>query len=398
MREEGDVSEALSSASHTQSAEYRLPFLAHACMEPMNCTAEVKNGACEIWVPTQNPDGARRLAAEITGLSLQDIRVHVTGMGGGFGRRTGLDYVAEAVELANQIEGPVQVLWSREDDLAHAEYREASAHLLEAALRPDGTVSAWRHRVVTSRRRKYKEDQRAPIAIMGAADMPYAIPNLKVEWRGAKLPVPTRIWRSVGHSYNGFVVESFIDELAASAKRDPVDFRLSLLADQPRLSACLMRVAEIADWPGPGPAGGALGVAVSHCMGSYVAQIAEVITKKSNVPRVQNVWCVADCGIAVNPGIVSAQLEGAILYGLDAALFGHVSFVDGAVKARNFDQHRVLRMREAPSIHIELMKSSEAPGGVGEIGTPAIAPAVANALVAAGHPRSRILPFTPKPT
>ena len=398
MREDGDASEVLSSASLSHGAKYRLPFLAHACMEPMNCTAEVSDNSCEIWAPTQHPDGARGLAAEITGLPLQDVRVHVTAMGGGFGRRTALDYVAEAVELAKHIEGPVQVLWSREDDLAHAEYREASAHHLEAALASDGTVSAWRHRVVTSRRGKYKEDQRSPIASMGATDMPYAVPNLRVEWRGARLPVPTRIWRSVGHSYNGFVVESFIDELAAKTKKDPVQFRQSLLAGQPRLAACLSRAAELANWPGPGPTGGALGVAVSHCMGSYVAQIAEVTLDDGDSPRIPNVWCVADCGIAVNPGIVTAQLEGAILYGLDAALFGHVSFLNGAVKARNFDQHRVLKMSEAPAIHVELMKSGEAPRGVGEIGTPAIAPAVANALVAGGQPRSRILPFTPKPT
>ena len=397
MREDGDASEVLSSASLTHGAKYRLPFLAHACMEPMNCAAEVSDNGCEVWAPTQNPDGARRLAAKITGLPLKDVRVHVTGMGGGFGRRTAIDYVAEAVELANHLKGPVQVLWSREDDLAHAEYREASAHHLEAALHSDGTVSAWRHRVVTSQRGEFKEDQRSLIATRGAADMPYTVPNLRVEWRGAKLPVPTRIWRSVGHSYNGFVVESFIDELAAKTKQDSVQFRLSLLAGQPRLIACLSRVAELANWPGPGPTGGALGVAVSHCMGSYVAQIAEVSLDNGNPPRVQNVWCVADCGIAVNPGIVTAQLEGAILYGLDAALFGHVSFLNGAVTARNFDKHRVLKISEAPAIHVELIKSSEPPRGVGEIGTPAIAPAVANALVAGGHPRSRILPLTPKP-
>jgi isoquinoline 1-oxidoreductase beta subunit len=398
MRDDGDAGKALTNPGRTHSAEYRLPFLAHACMEPMNCTAEVSEGLCQIWAPTQSPDGARNLAAEITGLPLQNIRVNVMGMGGGFGRRTALDFVAEAVELANRLEGPVQVLWSREDDLAHAEYREASAHRLEAAFDSDGAVSAWRHRVVTSRQGAYKADQRNGIATMGATDMPYAIPNLQVAWRGARLPVPTRIWRSVGHSYNGFVVESFVDELAAEVQQDPVEFRMALLADRPRLAACLSRVAELAGWPGPGPAGGALGVAVSHCMGSYVAQIAEVAVGEEAAPRILNVWCVADCGIAVNPGIITAQLEGAILYGLDAALFGHVSFSEGAVKARNFDRHRTLRINEAPAIHVELIKSGEPPSGVGEIGTPAIAPAVANALVATGRSRARRLPFTPRPS
>ena len=217
---------------------------------------------------------------------------------------------------------------------------------------------------------------------------------MQVLWRGVDLPVPTRIWRAVGYSYNTFAVESFIDELASSAGRDPVEFRHSHIRDtHPRLAHCLSRVADASGWPGPGPAGGTLGVAILSALGSYLALVAEVTLNSDDTPRVNNVWCIVDCGIAVNPDTVVAQIEGGILYGLDAAMYGKVSLVDGAIVKRNFDTYRVMRINEAPRIHVTLVPSIEAPGGVGELGVPAIAPAVANALVASGWQRTRQLPF-----
>ena len=304
-QDDGKVAEVFPAAGDVVSAEYRMPYLAHACMEPMNATAEVSNGHCTIWAPTQNPNGVRRLAANISGLEQNRIKVHVTGMGGGFGRRTGLDYIEEAVRVADRVEGPVQLIWSREDDLGHGEYREASAHRLEAAVDSTGRISAWRHRLVSSQQGEYSPDQKNFIAAFGATNIPYDIPNLQVLWRGVDLPVPTRIWRAVGYSYNNFAVESFVDELASSVGKDPVAFRQSHIGKKhPRLAHCLSRVADASGWPGPGPAGGTLGVAILSALGSYLALVAEVTLNSDDTPRAERSSAAAAAASDLSPAQV----------------------------------------------------------------------------------------------
>ncbi len=399
VRDDGDVEARLDAGAGGVEATYTLPYLAHAALEPMNCVAAVADGACEVWAPTQSPDLARRRAAQVAGLPVERVTVHKTYLGGGFGRRTGTDYVAEAVEISARSGRPVQVVWTREDDMRHSVCREASAHRLRAALEPDGRPAAWMHRVVTAlpdapppgddhRARRY--------AVMGAAGLPYAIEHVRVEWAGADLPVPTAIWRAVGHSYNTFAVEAFIDELAAHAGRDPLAYRRALLAQRPRLRHCMERVAELAGWEAggrAGPGGRGLGLAVCSGFHSHVAQIAEVDATAAGGPAVTRVWCVADCGIVVNPDTVAAQLEGGILFGLSAALHGQVTLRDGAIAQSNYHDYPILRLHEAPRIDVELVASAEPPGGVGELGVPPIAPAVASAWFAATGERVRSLPL-----
>jgi isoquinoline 1-oxidoreductase beta subunit len=359
-------------------AVYTAPFLAHATMEPPNATALIADGRCEVWAPTQDPDDARAAAARTAGVPEAHVTVHPTFAGGGFGRRVASDEVVEAVELAGAVGAPVQVVWTREDDLGHDHYREASAHRLIADLDAGGAPIAWWHRQVTP------QDVAA-----GPAALPYALPDAVVEHKSVELPVPVGIWRSVGFSYSVFAVESFMDEVCAATGRDPVALRRTLLAGQPRLAACLDRAAAAAGWGRALPTGRGLGVAVASCFGSHVAQVAEVDADL----RVHRVWCAVDCGLAVNPGLVEAQLQGGVAFGLSAALRGRVTFADGGVVETNFHDYPLVRIDEMPPVAVLIAPSLEPPGGVGELGVPTIAPAVANAYAAVTGQRLRALPL-----
>lgn len=407
----GDVDAALASADRTVSATYRLPYLAHATMEPMNCTAWVRDGRCTVWAPTQFQSaprvaggGSRQVAAAAAGVSVDDTEVHTTFLGGGFGRRAEVDFVAEAAELASKVEGPVKVVWSREDDTRHDFYRPASYHELTGALDADGRAVAWQHGMALQSILQRKMPgwipgfaagalgSRDPTSSEGASDQPYDVPNRRIRYARVDLPIPVGFWRSVGHTHSAFVVESFIDELAHAAGADPYDYRRALLGDHPRHLRVLDAVAEAAGWRGSVPEGRARGIAVAESFGSYVAEVAEVGLVDGR-PRVHRVWCAVDCGVVLNPRIVRAQMESGIVYGLTAALYGAIEIENGRAKQSNFHDYRMLRMNEAPEIEVLLVPSGDAPGGVGEPGVPPIAPAVTNALYALNGDRVRELPI-----
>ncbi len=397
-RDDGNVLAMLTEASpeDVRSAVYEVPFVTHAPLEPMNCIAWVRDGRCEVWAPTQVPGYARHTAASVSQLPLDRVTVHTTLLGGGFGRRASSDFVAEAVELAIAAGLPVQVIWSREDDTLHGLHRDAAAQLLEAVVDANGMPRAWRHRVAHASPEPAVAGRVNPVALMGAEVLPYTVGAMRVESITFQAPVRTTIWRSVGHSYTAFAIESFIDEIAIASGADPLQWRLDQLHQTSRLRRCVERVGELSDWRRRSGLGGELrwlGVAAVECFGSYSAQVVELINDGNDGFRLEHVWCVADCGVIVHPDTVVAQLEGGILYGLGAALFGHVPVRHGAVQGGNFDEYRVLRMSEAPPISIELISSGESPGGVGELGVPPIAPALANALYAARGLRVRRLPL-----
>jgi isoquinoline 1-oxidoreductase subunit beta len=395
-------------------ARYRVPYLAHATMEPMNCTAHVTAGHCEVWAPTQyqqgDPNfggGVRRVAADTAGLKEPQVDVHTTQLGGGFGRRLELDYVADAVALSRQLGVPVKVVWSREDDMQHDYYRPASHHALEAVI-DDGAPVAWRHRIASQSILarwipgllpewlvtlltpvKHGVD---PNAVEGAVEMPYAIANVRVEWMPMDVPVPVGFWRSVGHSYTGFVVESFIDELARAANADPYRFRRDLLKSAPRHRAVLDLAAAKAGWAEPPAPGRHRGIAVHESFGSVVAQVAEVSVEGGEI-RVHRVVCAVDCGLVVNPLTAEAQIAGGVAFGLAAALHGEITFENGRVQQSNFHDYALLRCLEAPQVEVHFVGGGDSPAGVGEPGVPPIAAAVANAVYAATGTRLRSLPL-----
>ncbi|MGD2068653.1 MAG: molybdopterin-dependent oxidoreductase, partial [Gemmatimonadota bacterium] len=397
-------------------ARYSLPYLAHATMEPMNCTALLDGGRLTVWAPTQFQDapsymggGARQAAAGAAGVSADAVDVRTTFLGGGFGRRAELDFVEEAAELASKVSGAVRVVWSREDDVRHDFYRPASYHELAARLGPDGRPVAWAHDMaLQSILQRHlpgwmpsflaslvgvMPDGIDPTSVEGAQNQPYAVPNVRVTWANVELPVPVGFWRSVGNSHNAFVVESFVDELAAASGRDPYEYRRELLERHPRHRAVLDAAAEAAAWGGPLPEGRARGIAVAESFGSFVAEVAEVSVREGR-PRVHRVWCAVDCGVVVNPAIVRAQMESAIVYGLTAALHGRIGIEGGRVVQGNFGDYPALRIDEAPEVTVILSPSGDPPGGVGEPGLPPIAPAVTNALYALTGRRVRELPIT----
>lgn len=395
--EAGDAKEALRKASRTIDAVYEVPFLAHACMEPMNCTADVRSDGCDIWAPTQAQTNTRLTAARLTGLSLDRIAVHTTHLGGGFGRRSEQDFVADAVELSAKLKRPVQVMWTREDDMRHDFYRPAAYNHLRAALARNGLPLAWTHRIVGPS----IGARRAPQAVRsgmdrtstsGADNIPYAIAHQRVDYVMWNSPVPVGFWRSVGSSQNGYVTECFLDELAAAARFDPLAYRRRLLAGKPRHLRVLELLAAKAGWDRSLPAGRFRGVAFVESFGSHVAQAAEV-SIEGNAVRVHRVVCAIDCGTVVNPDTVEAQMEGGIVYGLTAALKGEITVADGRVVQGNFDDYPLLRMDEMPAVEVHIVPSNEPPGGVGEPGTPPIAPAVANAVFAATGKPVRRLPI-----
>jgi len=411
VRDEGDIDADLAAGSRVVEAVYRLPYLAHATMEPMNCTAWVRDGRCTVWAPTQFQNapgilggGARQVAADAAGVDADATELHTTYLGGGFGRRSEMDFVREAAEVAARIEGPVKVVWSREDDIRHDAYRPASHHELRASLGPEGSPLAWSHRLamqsILERRMPgwvpgfgaAMAGRRDPTSTEGASSQPYHVPSVRVTYAKVDLPIPVGFWRSVGNTHNVFVVESFVDELAHAAGRDPYTYRRSLLEAHPRHRAVLDAVAEASSWSGTPPAGRARGIAVAESFGSYVAEVAEVSIENGR-PRVHRVWCAVDCGTVVNPAIVRAQMEGGIVFGLSAALFGEITIEGGRVVQSNFHDYPVLRMSEAPRVEVVLAPSGDPPGGVGEPGVPPIAPAVTNAIFALTGQRIRDLPI-----
>ncbi len=416
-RRVGDVEASLSGIGTPITARYDAPYLAHATMEPMNCTAWVHDGRVEVWAPTQyqmgpwlvNGGGSRGVAASAAGVSPDQVTIHTTFLGGGFGRRLEVDYVAEAVSVAKAAGRPVQVIWSREDDVQHDFYRPVAAHALAATLGPDGKPVAWRQRIACQAIVRgwvpgwipdwalsltgTLEHGAEPSAVEGSADMPYAVPNLLVDWRELSLPVPVGFWRSVGHSQNSFVTESFVDELAAAAGQDPVAYRRALLTEEPRVRAVLDLAAERSGWGTDLPAGRARGVAVVRSFGSIVAEVAEVSVSPAGVIQVHRVTCAVDCGTPVNPGLIEAQMQGGVIFGLTAALQGEITIAKGRVVQNNFYDYQMLRMSAAPVVEVHIVPSAEPPGGVGEPGVPPIAPAVANAVFALTGQRIRKLPL-----
>jgi len=390
-RNVGDTSTAFTGAAQRVQASYEAPYLAHATMEPMNCTADVRRDRCEIWAPTQNPQGTQSVAARLTGLSVDAVTVHVTHLGCGWGRRSRTDFVEDAVETSKKVGAPVQVLWTREEDMQHDFYRPAAYVRLEGGLDPKGRATALRARVVAQGISGGRGGIDGP-AVAGIADMHYAIPNVRVEYARAELAVPVGYWRSVGPSQNTFMLESFIDEMAYAAKRDPFEFRREMLADNPRLRHVLEVVAEQSGWGKPLPAGRARGIAVVEDKGGLVAEVAEVSVQNGRV-RVHKVTCAADCGQIIHPGIVEAQLSGSIVAGLTAALYGEITIEKGRATQGNFNDYRMLRISEMPAISVHVVTNHEEPGGVGEPGVPPIAPAVANAIFALTGTRVRRLPI-----
>jgi len=396
-RQDGDPAHTIQSASRTLDAVYEVPYLAHACMEPMNCTADVRSDHCEIWVPTQAQTATRSTAMKITGLAADKIKVHTTFLGGGFGRRSEQDFVADAVSVSKRVGAPVKVLWTRDDDTRHDFYRPSSYNHLSAALDDSGMPVAWIHRIASPS----ILSRVAPGAVKngidsssveGAKNLPYAIPNLLVTYAMVNPGVPVGFWRSVGSSQNIYITECFLDEVARAGGKDPYQLRRNLLANHPRHRAVLELAAEKAGWDTPPAAGTHRGIAVSKSFASYCAQVAEVSVDNGKV-RVHRVVCAIDCGTVVNPDTVRAQMESAIVYGLTAALMGDITIKNGRVQQANFDSYPVLRIEHMPKVDVYIVPSNDPPGGVGEPGTPPIAPAVANAVFAATGKPMRKLPI-----
>jgi isoquinoline 1-oxidoreductase beta subunit len=396
-RNEGDVSQALVQASKTVQADYETPYEAHATLEPMNCTAYVHNGECEIWVPTQNPESAQGTArqhafstferlfykAQRYVLGTDPVKVHQTLLGGGFGRRLRQDFVAEAVQIAKAVGTPVKLIWTREEDMQHDYYHPATYHRLSAGLDSQGMPIAWDHRIAGRGIKTY-----------GAEELAYSIPNIRIASTDSPASIPIGAWRSVAHSYSAFAIECFMDELAAEAQHDPLDYRLKLLGGNPRLKQVLELIADKANWGANPPEGRYRGLAVHEAFNSYAAQIAEVSLEGKGGLKIHRVVCGIDCGIAVNPDTIRAQLEGSIAWGLTAAIKGAISIKDGRVEQSNFHDFPLLSIAEMPAVETLIVPSQEPPSGVGEPGVPPLAPAIANALYAASGKRVRHLPLS----
>jgi isoquinoline 1-oxidoreductase beta subunit len=396
-RNDGDAPAVLAAGGRVHEAVYQVPYLEHACMEPMNATAQVTAESCVVWVPTQNPGASQATAARLTGLPPDKVTVHTTLLGGGFGRRGEVDFVVDAVEVARAVKTPVKVMWTREDDLTNGFYRPATHNVFRAALDANGTPSAWLTRIVGPgiliQKGRGKAGTVDPTALAAMRDLPYEVPNLRIEWIHKDFGIPVGFWRSVGSSQNGFIVESFIDELAHLAGRDPFEYRRALLGRSPRHKAILELVAARANWGGPLPAGQGRGIAVVFSYGSYAASVAEVSVAADGTVRVHRVVCGIDAGLAVNPEQVRAQMEGGAVYALTAALYGQITFDKGRVQQTNFHAYPLLRIDEMPTVEVHILDSGEAPGGLGEPGVPTVAPAVCNAIFAATGKRIRRLPI-----
>jgi isoquinoline 1-oxidoreductase beta subunit len=401
-RNDGDALKGLSTSRRRVDAVYEMPFLAHATMEPMNCTVDLRADGCDLWVGTQVPALAQGATAKLTGLPLEKVQVHNFFIGGGFGRRLEVDYVVQAVAFAKLAKGPVKFIWTREEDIQHDMVRPYYVDRLSAHLDQSGKPAAWFHRVTgSSIMARFApgavKDGIDPDAVEGARDLQYTIPDMRVEYVRHEPPVATAFWRGVGPTHNVFVVESFIDELAHAAKQDPVAYRRALLEKSPRLLAVLNLAAEKSGWGQPlKPMAGrkvGRGVSAQFAFGSYMAQVAEVSVGADGEVRVHRVVCAVDCGQAVNPDSIVAQMEGGIVFGASAALWGEVTYDKGRVQQSNFGDYRVMRINEAPVVQVHIVASRDDPGGIGEPGTAGIAPALSNAVFAATGKRIRKLPI-----
>ncbi|MFZ0929571.1 MAG: xanthine dehydrogenase family protein molybdopterin-binding subunit [Syntrophobacteraceae bacterium] len=407
----GDAKKAIGEAAKKVEAIYYVPCIAHMTMEPMNCTASVTAERCEVWAPTQMQTGAAAVASKITGLPGEKVQVNTTFLGCGLGRRSWTDYVAEAVHCSKELGKPVKVMWTREDDIKHDAFRAPASHRIEAALDAQGQLTAWSHKLVSPSLLKFIRPQHVVNGIdfyclWGLADAPtspmwnnriqYEIPNLDIELLLSTLPMPVAPFRSVQNATNAFVIESFMDELAHAAGKDPLEFRLQSLKDNMRARRVLETAAEKAGWGKPIAQGEARGIAQHACMGSYTAQVAEIsVDKKDGRIKVHRIVFAVDCGPTVNPGPLVEQIQGGVILGLSTTLKEQVQFADGGVKSANFDDYDVIRMSEAPEIEVHVVKSTEKMGGIAELGVPATAPAVANAFFKATGVRIRRLPLNP---
>jgi isoquinoline 1-oxidoreductase beta subunit len=398
-RSVGDVEKAFAGAAKRLEAIYQVPFLAHAAMEPMNCTAHLQKDRCDIWVGTQCPEITLNQLAELTGLPKEAIHIHNHLIGGGFGRRLEPDGTILAVRIAKHVDGPVKVIWTREEDIQHDMYRPYYLDRLSAGLDAAGKPVAWTHRIAGSSVMSryypaYVKDGLDPDAPEGAAEPPYDLPNIHVDYLRVEPPgVRTSWWRGVGPTHNIFVVESFIDELAHAAKQDPVAYRKALLGRNPRALAVLSLAAEKSGWGSPLPERHGRGVSVQFAYGSYASQVAEVEVAADGTVKVRRIVCVIDCGMHVNPDTIEAQIQGGTIFGLTAVLHGSITFKDGRVEQGNFDSYRPMRFDEVPLVEAHLVKSAEAPGGVGEVPTASVSAAVTNAIFAATGKRVRTLPI-----
>ncbi len=402
----GNADQVLAGAARVLEATYRLPYLAHAAMEPMNCVVQVGKDECRVWNGEQFQTPDQKAIGRLLGLDPSRVRIEMLYAGGSFGRRANphSDYVLEAVSIAKAIEGraPVKLVWTREDDMQAGYYRPMYLHRLQAALDAQGNPIAWRHRLVGQSITAGTIMQDAMVkngidkaSVEGAANLVYGIPNLQVELRTTNPGVPVQWWRSVGSSHNAYAVECFIDELAAAANRDPVALRVGLLQNQPRWRGVLQLAAEKSGWGTPLAKNRGRGVAVHESFNTYVAEVAEVTAHEDGRFTVDRVTVAVDCGVAVNPDVIQAQMEGGVGFGLAAALSGAITFDQGKVQQSNFQDYPVLRISDMPHVEVHIVPSTKAPTGVGEPGVPPIAPAVANALYAATGKRHYVLPLRP---
>jgi isoquinoline 1-oxidoreductase subunit beta len=392
----GDIDAALKSASKTITAEYRAPYLAHATMEPLNCTVQFKDGAATAWLATQDPGFASGAIAKVLGIKEAKVKVIIPFLGGGFGRRYLLDFVSQAAAVAREADGaPVQTIWSREQDMTHDYYRPAFVSRHHAGFDAQGKLTGWQ---ATSAGSSMGAPSFLDGSSKGASDTGYEFPNARIAHQPSDSLVPVGIWRSVSHSYNAFFTESFIDEAAFAAGQDPVAFRASLLSQRPRFLSVLHRAAEVSGWGQPlaaAPDGAkkARGIALHRCFGSVIANVAEVSADANRKIRVHRVVSVIDCGFPLNPNLIRQQVEGGIVFGLSAALQGEITLEKGQVQQSNFHNYTPLRINECPAIETDIIASNEHPQGIGEVGVPAIAPAVANAVFALTGQRLRSLPL-----
>ncbi len=384
---EGDAEQAFGLSEKKVEAVYYAPLIAHATMEPMNCVADVRSDRCEIWVPTQSPQQAQNDAVRILGLPIDKVKVNVTLLGGGFGRRLQTDYVSDAVRVSKAIGAPVQVLWTREDDMRHDWYRPCTYNVFRAGLDKDGWPIAWLHRIVGPNSRGLA---------VGGSTPSYSIPNFQVDSHIIETGVPVGAWRSVGPSQNGWVVESFIDELAHAAKMDPFEYRRHLLSKSPRLRRTLDVAAEKAGWGTPLPPGVGRGIAAVESFGSSVAEVVEASVGEDGAVNIHRIVVAVDCGPVVNPNTLEAQVEGGIVYSLSSVLKDEITVSKGRVVQGNFDDYRIMTIDEMPKVETHIISSSESVGGIGEPGLPPVAPALCNAIFAASGVRIRRLPIKPQ--
>ncbi len=398
----GDPESALKTAAKTITAEYDVPYLAHAMMEPLNCVVDLRADSCEIWTGTQFETVDRANAAQVAGLPPEKVQIHTTLLGGGFGRRANpaSDFVREAVHVAKVAKAPVKVVWTREDDLQGGWYRPMWHDRFAAGLDANGEPVAWTHTIVGQSIMQGTLFESFMIkngvdgtSVEGAADLLYGIPNLQVDLHSPKIGVPVQWWRSVGHSHTGFSVEAFLDEVAHAGGKDPYELRRKLLANQPRMLAVLDLAAQKANWGAKLPPGVGRGIAGHFSFDSYVAQVVEASVAKDGAVRVHRVVCAVDCGTVINPDTVKAQMEGGIVFGLTAALKTEITLKNGRVEQTNFHDYQMLRIFESPKIEVYIVPSSANPTGVGEPGVPPVAPALANAIFAVTGKRIRRLPI-----